>query len=192
MKISPRSSSTDIVDQTLTPVRCCQASAAHVSCPASPGCGTVWNRHRSWPLWTSKARTSPDGPRLSPSGTRLPTITRSRKIAGADVTPYSCPGPTPRPLRKSTEPRLPKAERGCPVLASSAIRCPSHVPEKMVASAVDADQTATPRCGKSQTWPLPANGSKRHASVPVSASSAITLLVVVVTISSPPTSAGRV
>ena len=37
-------------------------------------------------------------------------------------------------MRRSTEPPVPKADRGWPVRASSAMRWPSHVPEKMVDS----------------------------------------------------------
>src|SRR5438034_6696717 len=61
-KIIPRSMSTLMMVHTLVPERSSQESPSQVSCPASPGLGTVWNLQTSFPVRTSKARTSPLGP----------------------------------------------------------------------------------------------------------------------------------
>ena len=70
----PRVSSTLIDDHVLTPVRRCQASGGHVSCPNSPGRRDRVEPPALLPVRTSKARMSPAGPRGVSSGTRPPTI----------------------------------------------------------------------------------------------------------------------
>jgi quinoprotein glucose dehydrogenase len=72
---------------TFTPPRFFQLSPSHVSCPNSPGRGTVWKRQRCLPVRASNARMSPGSDSPGPSSTANPTMTRSSKMAGAEVTP---------------------------------------------------------------------------------------------------------
>ena len=71
-----RASSRAMPVQLLAPPLTVHESFAHVSYPASPGCGIVWNAHRSFPVRTSYARMSP-GDAGSPSLRRPPTMKRS-------------------------------------------------------------------------------------------------------------------
>src|SRR5512142_240399 len=87
-KIIPRSSSTLMMVHTFVPERSFQESPSQVSCPTSPGLGTVWNVQTSFPLWTSKARTSPLGPFEGNSCTSEPVITRSLYMAGGELESY--------------------------------------------------------------------------------------------------------
>ena len=64
----------------LAPPSISYAPGGHVSYPNSPGFGTVWKIHRTFPLFTSNARMWPGDPG-SVSGTLLPMISRSSKIA---------------------------------------------------------------------------------------------------------------
>ncbi len=70
--------------QTLVPDRPFHPSLSHVSCPASPGCGTVWNVHSGLPVRASKARESPGGP-TGISATLAPTISTSRNTVGGEL-----------------------------------------------------------------------------------------------------------
>ena len=72
----PRCSSRLMPCQEATLPEYVQASFGHVSYPNSPGCGTVWNVHRSLPVRASYARMSPGATgRFSP--VRPAKITRS-------------------------------------------------------------------------------------------------------------------
>src|SRR6266550_4044610 len=126
----PRSVSTVIGPHRLGPARSFVAPAGHVSAPGSPGCGIVWKRQTTLPVWTSKARASPLGPTLTVSCVLGPTITRSLYIAGGDVTAYAVVAGkvSATPVRRLIVPLSPNPAAGLPVLASSAIRRPSEVP----------------------------------------------------------------
>src|SRR6266513_3716940 len=90
-KIIPRSRSTLMMVHTLVPERSSQESPSQVSCPTSPGLGTVWNRQTSFPVRTSKARTSPLGPFDGNSWTSDPVMTRALYMGGGDDESYiSC------------------------------------------------------------------------------------------------------
>src|SRR5207244_11079660 len=58
-----------------------------VSDPASPGAGTVQNRHASFPVATLYAARNP---RIPSSAPETPAITRSPTTSGAIVPPYGC------------------------------------------------------------------------------------------------------
>src|SRR5207245_11363795 len=88
--IIPRSTSTLMMVHTLVPERSSQESPSQVSCPASPGLGTVWNLQTSFPVRTSKARTSPLGPFDGNSWTSDPVMTKSLEMVGGEVESY-CP-----------------------------------------------------------------------------------------------------
>src|SRR2546423_9843059 len=128
-KIKSRSTSTLMVDHTLAPVLLFHASFAQVSCPGSLGPGIVWNVQTNLPVRTLYARTAPLGPLEGYSGTAAPVITRSLKIASADVTAYSaCGNSSATPARRFTAPLLPKSRHGFPLFASRQIMRPSKVP----------------------------------------------------------------
>src|SRR5206468_1286562 len=64
-------------------------SAGHVSCPDSPGPGTVLKRHTSRPVFASKAAINPRMPYSPPAG---PMITLSLTTSGAIVKEYPSSG----------------------------------------------------------------------------------------------------
>src|SRR5438067_13803091 len=100
---------------TFAPVLLFHASFSQVSCPGSVGPGMVWNVQTNLPVRTLYARTAPFGPLEGYSGTAAPVITRSLKIAGAEVTAYSAAGnSSATPGRRSTTPLLPKSPQGFP------------------------------------------------------------------------------
>lgn len=113
-------------------------------------------------------------------------------MAGGDVTMYGSPSRASTPGRRSMAPPAPKPARRWPD-GSMATRRPSQVPEKIVEPVPSGcGHTATPRWGDSHLRARPASGSTRQRSAPVSASSAMTLLCVVVTRSRSPSRTGRV
>ena len=80
----------------------------------------VWKIQRSLPVWTSNARMCPGVPG-SVSGTLLPMISRSSKIApGVLALTLARSGGIPRPSRRSTRPSAPNDAIGVPVFRSSA------------------------------------------------------------------------
>src|SRR5882757_5167278 len=96
--------------------------------------GVGFQVQRSLPLRTSYARTMPRSvSTFQLSAMDEPTMTRSLKIAGAEVTSY----PPDHSLAsatscvRSTTPLEPKSTQGFPVSPSRAIRRPSRVPRKI-------------------------------------------------------------
>ena len=73
----PRWVSTLRIDQALAAARSFHESPSQVSLPNSPFCATVWKIQTCLPVRASNARTSPFGPRGSPSEVSDPQITRS-------------------------------------------------------------------------------------------------------------------
>src|ERR1700689_5191365 len=96
--------------QVLTPERFFHPSISQVSCPSSPGPGTVWNSHSFFPVRASYARELPDGP-SGASPVVAPTITTFLKIVGTPLYGTTI----------STMPSVPKPGSSLPVPAFSPI-----------------------------------------------------------------------
>src|SRR5271154_7347329 len=126
----PRAVSTVISPQTLVPERAFALSPSHVSLPASPGRGTEWNSHNSFPVCTSHPRVSPDAPTLGNSCTRAPVIKTFLYTIGGEESPNTESGnPFDAPAFISTTPSFPNPGTGFPVFAFSATKRPSAVPK---------------------------------------------------------------
>src|SRR5215831_14533791 len=148
--------------QMFVPERFFHPSSSHVSCPNSPGRGTVWNSHSFFPSRASYARVSPGGP-SGTSPTVAPSITRFLNTSG---TPFQG---TPM----STTPFVPKPSEDFPVAASSAIRRADLAPlgalavKRMRSGLLGSpDQKATPRPVESPSilrcqicWPVAASSA---------------------------------
>ena len=186
-KTIPCSSETLTPPHALAPPRFFHDSPPHVSFPYSPGRGTVRKDQRCAPVRTSKARTSPGAAMPGPSPLEKPRITKSSKMAGAEVGPYgSLPIGTSRSSRRSLTPIAPKLESSLPVAASIENNRPSEVPCNMRRSPFGllSDQYASPRftppdasgpaCGPAD------KGSKDQSVIPLLASSACTIRSAVV------------
>ena len=128
----PRSASTLMVDQTLTPVRSCLGSVVPFGVTGlAQIAGWCETSKRVFQREHRNARTAPLGPLEGYSGHSAPTIARSLYMAGGEVTEYTSSGHRSAKPRRSTLPESPKSGRGFPVAASSAIKRPSKVPNRI-------------------------------------------------------------
>src|SRR5438034_11188935 len=117
----PSSSSALNNDQRLALPAYFHESSSHVSTPHSPSRGITWKVHRSVPVRTSNARTSPGAASLfsGESDPPAPTMTTSRTTSGADVQEKRVISAL-MPLVTSTRPMSPNPADLLPVPASSA------------------------------------------------------------------------
>src|SRR5580765_8670672 len=120
----PRSASSDVYPQTLTPERFLALSPPHVSEPNSPGRGTVWNVHTSLPVAASHARVSPAGPEPpweppGPSPVPASVMIRFLKMVGDERCEYDTFAPVciTSGVLVSTTPLSPNQSLSRPVAA---------------------------------------------------------------------------
>src|SRR5215467_10208885 len=166
----PRDSSAVMYQpQMLTPDLLLQPSSSHVSCPSSPGRGTVWNSQSFLPSRASNARVSPGGP-SGTSPTVAPSSSRFLKTTG---TPF-------HPTAMSTTPFVPKPSEGLPVAASRAInRAGAFGPPDRNALAVNRMRSGLLRSPGQNATPRPVDSPSIlccQISFPVVASSAVIVL----------------